>query len=170
MTTIQTDSRRLQRKASGLCVAVLLFAMLLPACTSERQNYSRFYSMSPKGWSANAPLHFAPDSLDSLGTYDVKLAVRHDTHYAYKQLLLAVDFINNAGKVTRQVVTFDVADDYGNWKGAGFGSAYQLERTIARGVSRTSVNRIVVWNGMKTREKLLQGVTDVGVTITRVDE
>ena len=171
MTTIQTDNRRLQRKAGRLCVAVLLFAVLwmLPACTSEHQNYSRFYSMSPKGWSTNAPLHFAPDSLDSLGTYDVKLAVRHNTHYAYEQLLLAVDFIDNAGKVTRQVVTFDVADGYGNWKGAGFGSVYQLERTIARDVSRASVKRIVVWNGMKTHEKLLQGVTDVGVTITRRD-
>ncbi len=171
MLITSSDNRQLQRKVGILCVAVLLFAALwvLPGCTSERQNYSRFYSISSKGWSANAPLHFAPDSLDSLGHYDVKVAIRHDTHYAYQKLLLAVDFIDAAGKVTRHMVDYDVADDYGNWKGAGFGSSYQLERTIARSVTRASVQRIVVWNGMKTREKLLQGVTDVGVTLTRCE-
>lgn len=169
MASNPTDNTLLQRNARVLCVAVVLCAMMsmMLACTSERKNYSRFYTISSKGWSTNAPLHFAPDSLDTLNTYDVKVAVRHNTHYVYKKLLLTVDFIDNADKVTRHTVDFDVTDDYGNWKGAGFGSAYQLERTIARNVTHDSVKRIVVWNGMKTREKLLQGVTDVGVTITR---
>lgn len=118
----------------------------------------------------NSPLHFAPDSLDSLSHFDVKVAVRHNTDYAYQDLVLAVDFIDDDGNVKRHQVTFEVADEHGHWKGAGFGALYQCEKMVARDVPHSSVKRIVVWNVMQTREKNLQGVTDVGVTITRKSE
>lgn len=117
----------------------------------------------------NSPLHFAPDSLDSLSHFDVKVAVRYNTDYAYQDLALAVDFIDEAGNVKRHQVTFDVVDEHGHWKGAGFGALYQCEKAVAHDVPHSSVKRIVVWNVMQTREKMLRGVADVGITITPRD-
>ena len=165
-----SNIKQLQRKAQGLCVALLLICLCMVGCTSETKTYSKFYSIPSGGWSVKSPLHFAPDSLDSLSHFDVKLAVRHNTDYAYQDLPLAIDFIDQDGNVKLRQVTFHIADEHGHWKGSGFGALYQCEQIVARDVPHASIKRIVVWNVMQTREKMLQGISDVGVTLIKTGE
>ena len=155
----------MQRKALGLCVAVLM-AIASVGCTGVNDSYSRFYTMPQQGWAVKTPLHFSPDSLNDQDLYDIKVAVRYTPQYPYRNLSLAVDLLSEEGKAKRYLLDFAVADAHGNWLGKGFGSFYQCERLLAQGLSHKLFKRVVVWNGMQT-DDILPGVNDVGIIITR---
>lgn len=156
----------MQRKAFGLCVAVFLIAVSVSSCTKVDSSYAEFRSMPQQGWATDSPLHFALDSLNDQDTYDVKIAVRYTPEYPYRNLSVAVDMIAVDGNTKRLLFDFPIADQYGNRLGAGFGSLYQCEQTVAKSVPHSQIHRIVVWNRTQA-DSSLRGVSDVGVIVTR---
>ena len=152
-----------------IALSVLLTASLW-SCSPKRVATSSFRSLDvDSGWHRSMPLVFTPQYGDSALRYDVTLAVRHTNAYPYANLSLVVDMMGgDSASKNRRSVNFTLADDAGNWKGAGFGALYQVQTLLAHNVTPETVSRVVVWQAMANVETLGQ-ITDVGIIVTPIE-
>lgn len=108
------------------------------------------------------PLTFDLQYADSVSPCTITLVVRHDNTYRYRNLPLVVDLIADDSTVVSHPVDVAIADEYGNWKGGGFGPLYQRAVTVASGVEPARACHVVVWQAMQDCDTLT-GVVDVGI-------
>ena len=163
----QTTHKRPGRSTSAHAVAVSLFiaaAMLIMVSCQRKpaMAHARFQHLPAMGWMRSQPLSFIPEYDDSAATYDIRLAVRHGNSYHYRNLALVVDIIDADSAVRREAMDVQLADEYGNWTGGGFGTLYQKVVPVVKGISHTDASRVVVWQAMAGCDTL-HGVADLGV-------
>ena len=152
-------------KAVAMAVFIAAAIIFLSACQRKPvMTRAHFIHLPNSGWTSATPLTFRPVYDDSTLTYSLTLAVRHENRYRYSNLSLVVDLIAIDSTVNRQTINMSLADEYGNWKGGGFGSLYQDTASIARVVAPEDAKRIVVWQAMEGCDTL-GGLTDVGVFV-----
>ena len=79
--------------------------------------------------------------------------------------------VDKAETVYRTGIDFDtvreiyqLADEYGNWRGGGFGSLYQETVGIADVIAPEDARAVVVWQTMQGCDTL-QGLDDVGIIV-----
>lgn len=137
----------------------------LGACSFKQSSTSQFKTLPSRGWSKEMPIKFVPEYADSSLTYDIKLAIRHNTSYQYGNLSLVVDLIDSVKVVNRNNVDFEISDSYGNWLGSGFGALYQLNVVIAQDIKPRDVNSIVIWQSMNNCDNVMS-ITDIGIIVT----
>ena len=146
----------------------LLMAMvvlcLLVACEPKNGSSASFKTLpEDHGWEASMPLEFTPSYSDSNATYDIVVAVRHTNAYKYSNLPLAVDIMSDSTTAVRRVkVSLDIADDYGNWHGTGFGTIYQCKAVVARHVAPATAKKVIIWQVIADTTALT-GISEVGV-------
>ena len=158
------SSRLTNAVAMTLLIAAVMF--LMPSCQRQPvMSHAAFYHLPAEGWRYNAPVVFKPEYDDSLLTYSLVLAVRHDNSYSYRNLSLVVDLIAADSVVTRRKVNLALADEFGNWTGGGFGSFYQDTVGIAGVIDPGDACRVVVWQTMAGCDTL-RGLVNLGL-ITR---
>gem|GEM_PF-521692 len=158
------EARR-SHSVTVMSVAVLLLVLSLCGCSDEKVLYSNFKTLPEEGWWAKLALHYDCERTDSAGLEDVTVSVRHDVSYAYRTLELVADLIGESGSVVRRRVSIPVTDEYGNWAGSGFGSLFQCDAVVMRGVEASAVSKVVLWQVMPGSGRL-KGLTEVGVKIT----
>ncbi len=155
----------IQRSRNRSVLALLMILVCLGACAPKHTSYSCFYDMPDEGWMENTPISFAPEYGDSTITYDITFSVRHSASYSYGNLNLVLDFIAADGNVDRKNLNFAISDEFGNFKGGGFGDYYQRSQLVVSDVKPDDVSKIVVWPAM-TGCKTLTGIHNLGITIT----
>ena len=150
-----------------IAVAVTLMSVLscLNACSFKQDTMAQFKTLPSDGWSKNQPIKFSPEYADSTLTYDILLSIRHNNSYQFSNLSLAVDMVDSVKIIHRKDIDFELSDNYGNWKGSGFGALYQASIVIATGIKPTDVNSIVVWQTMANCD-IVKDVVDMGITVT----
>ena len=150
-----------------IAVAVTLISVLscLNACSFKQDTMAQFKTLPSDGWSKNQPIKFSPEYADSTLTYDILLSIRHNNSYQFSNLSLAVDMVDSVNIIHRKDIDFELSDNYGNWKGSGFGALYQASIVIATGIKPTDVNSIVVWQTMANCD-IVKDVVDMGITVT----
>ena len=150
-----------------IALAVTLISVLscLNACSFKQDTMAQFKTLPSDGWSKNQPIKFSPEYADSTLTYDILLSIRHNNSYQFSNLSLAVDMVDSVKIIHRKDIDFELSDNYGNWKGSGFGALYQASIVIATGIKPTDVNSIVVWQTMANCD-IVKDVVDMGITVT----
>ena len=150
-----------------IAVAVTLISVLscLNACSFKQDTMAQFKTLPSEGWSKNQPIKFSPEYADSTLTYDILLSIRHNNSYQFSNLSLAVDMVDSVKIIHRKDIDFELSDNYGNWKGSGFGALYQASIVIATGIKPTDVNSIVVWQTMANCD-IVKDVVDMGITVS----
>lgn len=113
----------------------------------------------------NTPISFTTEYGDSSVSYDITFSVRHSSSYPYGNLNLVLDFISEKGKVDRKILNFAISDEYGNFKGGGFGDYYQRSQLVVSDIRPADVKKVVVWPAMKSCKNLI-GIHNLGITIT----
>ena len=167
---------RMTRKNDGISLHSLLLVLLCAAMLSgvascsppERHSLGGFVAVdAAEGWYRSMPLEFVPQYSDSSAVYDVEVAVRHTNAFAYSTLPLAVDLLGDStGRYRRYSVVLELADDYGSWRGTGFGTLYQCHTVVARGVSPEQARKVVVWHTLAD-SAVVHNITDVGIMIKK---
>ncbi len=114
------------------------------------------------------PLVFTPVYSDSTARYDIDLVVRHTNRYPYATLQLAVDLLGDSAGMKRKDVTFRLADERGNWTGAGFASLFQVKTTIAQGVTPQTARHVSVWQTASNTITVNQ-ISEVGIIVHPAD-
>ena len=166
---ISSNQSGLARKTKEHAVAMTLFiaaAILFLASCHDKPSmaHSTFKHLPQTGWLKTLPLTFTPEYDDSTTTHDIILAVRHGNHYPYRNLSLAVDIIAEDSTVTRKNLDMMLADEYGNWRGGGFGALYQDTASIVFDVLPSEARKVVVWQ-VTSPGDTLRGVVDIGIII-----
>lgn len=149
-----------------MALAVVAALLILSAC--QRQPvlpHAQFVHLPLSGWQRTLPVTFTPQYVDSTVNYDITLAVRHGSSYAFSNLALVVDVIAADSTVTRSSVDLHLADEYGNWTGGGFGPLYQNKVLIAAGLYPSQARSVVVWQTMNGCDTL-HHITDLGIITT----
>lgn len=155
------------KKVQAVAMAVFIAAAMLFVASCEQKpvmTHSTFKHLPVQGWQRKMPLCFIPEYDDYTTTYDVSLAVRHSNGYLFRNLSLAIDFIATDSVVERHVVDMTLADEYGNWRGGGFGTLYQKQMVIARDITAADAASIVVWQTMQGCDTL-KGIVDLGIVV-----
>lgn len=135
----------------------------LGSCEPKHTDFSEFRHISSGGWAISSPLHFTPHYADSLHSYSMDIAVRHDNEYPYANVGLTVDFFGADTLIERKRINLPIADAAGNWLGSGFGALYQVSATLSTGISAGEVTKVVVWQGLDT--DTLSHITEVGIIL-----
>lgn len=152
--------------AMTLLLVVVAVVFVMGSCQRKPvMSHSRFIQLPLDGWQRTMPLTFVPEYDDSTGSYDIVLAVRHAGSYRYRNLSLVVDVIAADSTLNRQNIDMTLADEYGNWKGGGFGTLYQMTAPVLAGITPDQARSVVVWQVMN-RVDTLRSLESMGL-ITR---
>lgn len=169
MADLNSSNDRHERHRFSITVAMtaLIAAVVLIATACNRKPvmaHAAFRHMPASGWLSTLPLTFVPEFDDSTASYALSLAVRHDNSYRYRNLALVVDVIAADSTVSRHLVNMELADEFGNWTGGGFGALYQKQALVYRGLVPREARSVVVWQAMSACDTLC-GIVNVGIIL-----
>lgn len=154
-----------------VCIGVLVCAWALSACNTK-EAYHRFDDVPDGSWSKSAPLLFQIDTAAVVPgiAYDIQIETVNNSRFGYQNLWLFVqqDFESD-GKFRQDTVQMRLADEFGKWTGAGFGSYFQAAVIYKKRMvfPRKRVYKVKVVQGM--REEPLIGIEKVGLRISRAE-
>ena len=167
----QANDRLIRTNGKAVAMTVLVAAamLIMSGCTRKPvMAHARFVHLPTSGWQQNLPLTFTPEYDDSTLTYNLTLTIRHNNSYSYRNLSMAIDLIAADSTVQRKKVNMELADEYGNWTGGGFGALYQSTVPVVASVAPSQARSIVVWQAMAGCDTLA-GVVNLGIITTPKD-
>ena len=137
-------------------VVALLLTGVSAACRRDDKPVRTYVALPATGWRQDVPITFNLQDmeLDSTAHYDVTLSLRHDNDYRFANLSLVVDLLDADGQMKRHRVELPLSDNYGSWKGSGFGAFYQVEMPVAHDVLAKDLCHVVVWQVMDSVAEL----------------
>jgi gliding motility-associated lipoprotein GldH len=119
------------------------------------------------GWHSEEAINFEWEVTDTLQAYDFYVDLRHNQDYPFSNLYLFLEFNFPNGKIARDTLGCDLADERGQWYGSGFGNlvdhriGFRQETTFPLKGSY----RMTLRHAMRTDP--LPGITDVGFRLER---
>ena len=142
----------------------IIAVLCLSACSGNIV-YSRFSPMNSGEWHIDSIVGFDYTIEDAAASYNMIIYVRHTERYPYQNMWL---FVDNDGKT--DTIEFYLADDRGQWLGDRHHGFIEMPVLYedARHFADTGAYHLSVRQGM--REEVLQGITDIGLEISRNEE
>lgn len=151
----------------------LLFASTLLSC-SDTVVTSEYKSLSGAIWNKEDVKEFTFSNMDSLQAYNVFINVRNDQNFPYSNLFLIASLNTPEGEVVRDTLEYTMALPDGTWLGKGLGSIkenklWYKENIVfpTSGVYTLEVSHAMRKNGSISGIIGLEGITDVGIEITK---
>ena len=151
----------------GLIVTVIVIMQcIMTSCAPDGRSTGSFKTLpAGEGWNRSLPLVFEPEYNDSNATYDIVVAIRHTNTFQYSNMPLMVDLLGDSARLTSRVpIEIDVADEFGNWHGTGFGTMFQCKTVVAKALKPEQARKVIVWQAMSDTTTV-QGITEVGVLV-----
>jgi gliding motility-associated lipoprotein GldH len=146
-----------------------LLCFFLWSCTSESVYHQ--YKSLPGQWDKDAFVTFSLPQLDSLKSYDIFIHIRNNNSYKYSNLFLISDIQFPNGKVITDTLEYEMARPDGSWLGTG-GSIKESKLWLKENIRffEEGTYTISIQHAMRNMDniegvKLLEGITDVGLSI-----
>lgn len=151
----------------------LLVASTLVSC-ADTVVTSEYKSLSGAIWNKEDVKEFTFSNMDSLQAYNVFINVRNDQNFPYSNLFLIASLNTPEGEVVRDTLEYTMALPDGTWLGKGRGSIkenklWYKENIVfpTSGVYTLEVSHAMRKNGTISGIIGLEGITDVGIEITK---
>lgn len=163
--------RPIRRNLKHKTVYALLSAFLAFTYIScdKQEIYYRFHETKNAEWAQNDTLFFDIDSTlyETNRPYQLSIEVTNNVNYPYQNIWFFVQTnIDNDSVFTDTSKQFQLADEFGKWKGSGFGSLFQTSLPMGEIVFKEKRNyRIKLEHGM--RDEPLKGIEKVGIKISK---
>ena len=118
-------------------------------------------------WEAKNKIRVEAVIDDSLQPYDVYINVRNSAGYAFSNLFLFINTYTPDGKLARDTVEVELADERGEWKGDGMGDIWDNRILFKKNqlFPVTGTYRFELEQAM--RVDTLPGIMDAGMRIER---
>lgn len=122
-----------------------------------------------KGWASDQPVEFQWEVKDTLRKHDFVLDLRHSQSYPYSNLYLFLTYQFPNGKSRVDTVECTLADEYGKWRGSGFGDLVDQRFMLHEEVMFPLKGRyaLSVAHGMRTDP--IEGIANVGMRLEAVE-
>lgn len=160
-----------KRTVKGLLFFV--FLAIVYSCDTQMV-YSEYQELDNGVWQKDDMITFNFSELDSLTNHDVFLNVRNDNNFAYSNLFLITELDYPNGETVTDTLEYEMALPDGTWLGKGMGSIKENKLWYREnivfpdsGVYKLKILHAMRKNGTVEGISNLQGITDVGVEITK---
>lgn len=145
-----------------------LIIMLFSACDNNRV-FEEYKEVPRTGWNKDSLVVFEIPITDTLQNHNLYINVRNNINYKYSNLWLFIK-INQPGQIAiTDTFELALALSDGKWLGEGFGGIKTQQISYKKNVFFPVPGnyKIDIQHGM--REELLEGITDIGFRIERVE-
>ncbi len=164
MTTLNLKNKKL-----GLISSAVFILMLLTGC-DKREPYYRFEQIKDAEWKQTDTLVFTIDStiVSPNKVYDISVEISNNNKYSYRNLWVYTT-INASPKdsisdtIPKEYV---LADKFGKWNGAGFGSLYQSSFPLKEGFTFLQGSNYNIKLIHAMRDEPLRGIEKVGIKLS----
>ena len=155
----------------------LVLAMLLAftSCDSNRV-YDQYTALENNTWSFENPIEFEFQVADTLSRNNLYINIRNNNDYAYSNLFLITHLNFPDGKKVIDTLEYEMADKQGRFLGTGLSEIkesklFYKERSIfpMSGDYKVSIHQAMRKNGAVEGIESLEGITDVGFRIEKVE-
>lgn len=143
---------------------IILLSALLASCAGQTV-YSHYEPLPISGWEADSAMVFDFAIPDSTRNYDIVVNLRHTDSYPNQNFWLFAELYRDSMLLSSDTLNYYLADQRGRWLGNGFGSRHDMPMLYRRQMlfPFSGNYRLHLRHGMRTT--LLQGVSDIGVTV-----
>ena len=147
--------------------------VLLSSCDTQTV-YSDYQQLDNGVWQVDDTIKFNFSKLDTLSNYNMFLNVRNDNDFEFSNLFLITELDYPNGETVLDTLEYEMAEPDGTWMGKGYGSLkenklWYRENIVfpTSGVYKLKISQAMRKNGTIDGISNLQGITDVGVEITK---
>jgi len=166
---MEIQNRKNLKHNSIYILCSLLLAFISISC-DKQEIYYRFHELKNESWAQNDTLVFDIDStsFEVNKPYNLTIEVTNSVNYPYQNIWFFTQMnIDNDSIFTNNSNEFKLADEFGKWKGAGFGSLYQSSLPLGQITFTEKRNYLIkLEHGM--RDEPLKGIDRVGIKITNI--
>lgn len=121
-------------------------------------------------WEREKTANFEFEIEDSTGVYEIYLNFRHGGEYPYQNLYLFTETFGPLGLTAKDTAQMLLADNRGRWLGKGIGDIFDYQFKYkegqlfpAKGSYRFKIEQAMY-------DKVLDNVTNVGLTIKKINK
>lgn len=162
--------KSLRHKTLFAISCLFAIAVSISSCSDGDEVYFHYHELKDAKWNQKDTLEFYIDStLFELNVpYLLSIEVTNNVNYSYKNIWFFIqDNLNADSVLVNREMEFELADEFGKWKGTGFGTLFQLS---------LPVNDVVVFKERRNyifllehgmRDKSLEGIEKVGLCLTK---
>lgn len=152
----------------------LFVVVIMTMSCSDVAVVSEYKSLSGAVWNKDDVKEFTFSNLDSLQSYDVFINVRNDHNFPYSNLFLIAALHTPEGEVVQDTLEYAMALPDGTWLGKGSGSIKENKLWYKENIvfSNSGVYTLEISHAMRKNGNVsgivgLEGITDVGIEITK---
>ncbi len=121
-------------------------------------------------WERNQKAFFEFEINDTTGIYDLYLNFRHGGDYPYQNIYLFSKSKSPSGKIAKDTAQMILANNKGRWVGKGIGDIFDYQFRFKQGPLFPEKGEYSFEIEQAMREENLDNVTDIGVSVKRVNE
>lgn len=154
---------------------ILFFILILLVSCQNSVEYSEFVS-TENGWHKNKPATFSFEANDTISPYNLYLLLRNDVNYPFENIFLITKMEAPDNKVVTDTLEYKMATPEGKWLGYGISiknnKLWYKENVkfYKKGKYLFSVEQADRKLGQDHGIEILQGITDVGLEIEKVQK
>lgn len=153
---------------NSIIIFLLLFVISFTSCENEEMYY-QYHSFTNGDWNKEDACLFEVDITDTTSFYNVDIEVRNNNEYSFRNLWLFVEFQTPDGRIRKDTLDCELADDYGKWYGNGI-TLYTLVFPFESGINYPHSGKYTYSIKQGMRAETLRGITDIGLKISKKNE
>lgn len=160
-------TRNLKLKSTVIIIGIL--ATLSFSSCGQKDAYFRYNEIKEGQWKMHDTLFFEIDSSNySVGVaYNLYLEVTNNVNYPYQNIhFFEWDNIANDTTLARTEKECLLADEFGKWKGTGFGSLFQSTFILKENITFSDKRNVSIKMLHGMQDEILTGIEKVGIRLS----
>lgn len=153
---------------------ILLFAILLISCDKKRV-FDQYKTVGD-AWQKDSIANFVFNNQDTTDRYDLFVNLRSNNDYAFNNIFLIVSLEAPGGLTKVDTLEYKMAEPDGKLMGEGFSDVKESklfykekEKFPILGDYKIGIQQAVRQSGKVAGEKELEGITEVGFRIEKIE-
>jgi gliding motility-associated lipoprotein GldH len=148
---------------------LVIISALLTSC-SKNKVFEKFTKLDNYKWKRDNLITFNVDIKDVSTNYDVTLALRHTTYYAFANIKVNVTLTFPSGEMRTRDYNIFIRNPDGSFKGDGAGDLWDITYPVFTDITfpETGTYKFEVQNVMPIME--LPDIMDVGLTVRKAEK
>ena len=154
---------------------LVILGLVISSCDSNRVFDE--YKTLPNQWHKDSIVEFEITPPDSINAYNLFVNLRNTSEYKYSNLFLIVEMNFPNGKKVKDTLEYQMAKPNGEFLGTGFSDVKENKLWYKEGVVfneagsyKVSIQHAMRANGQVKGVENLEGITDVGFRIEKLQE
>ncbi|MDD5149271.1 MAG: gliding motility lipoprotein GldH [Flavobacterium sp.] len=153
--------------------ALLLLVVILFYSCDKKRVFDEYKSVG-SAWNKDSIVTFNLPKLDSTKQYNLFINLRDNNNYPFNNLFLIVSMEKANGFTKIDTLEYQMANPDGSLLGDGFtdikeSKLFYKDKIKLNGISKVHIKQAVRENGKIPGIKELEGITDVGFRIEKID-